>query len=239
MSASKGKGLHQILQSWSEDPNIGCLCPEIGATNLVINRFWEELHYQSLGLLDTLIEKLIGREHFSATKDSALKSLRPWLMKIYGASTQLAEPAWVVRASERKRLRVEKGSSSTLESDDESEQSTTDEESTMSNVEIKKVAVAVKKKEKKAVAKIDVKALKKGNKVSTSSLTTKPGRPSQYGAEKKIVLLVKENPRREGSDVYDQFEILKKSKTVGEYLKKGGRSSTLAKCINRGWAKVS
>ena len=55
----------------------------------------------------------------------------------------------------------------------------------------------------------------------------------------RITLLVKENPRREGTAVWKQFVILQKSKTFGDYAKAGGRTDCLQKCIKKGWAKVS
>lgn len=41
---------------------------------------------------------------------------------------------------------------------------------------------------------------------------------SPKDADKKIKVLVKENPRREGSKGRDYFDTLAKSKTVGDYL---------------------
>ena len=55
----------------------------------------------------------------------------------------------------------------------------------------------------------------------------------------KIVILAKENPRHEGTDVYKQFELMRRAKAVGDYRKAGGRTGTLRKCIAKKWAKLA
>ena len=65
------------------------------------------------------------------------------------------------------------------------------------------------------------------------------GRRSSYGADQKITVLQKENPRREGTSVYKQYEIAKKSSTVGAYLKAGGSLGSLHKAVKKGWMRVS
>jgi hypothetical protein len=67
----------------------------------------------------------------------------------------------------------------------------------------------------------------------------KPAKTDGYDPAAKIVLLVKENPRREGTDVYKQFELMKKSKTVGDFWKAGGRTGTLRKSLVKKWAKLA
>lgn len=55
----------------------------------------------------------------------------------------------------------------------------------------------------------------------------------------KITVLVKDNPRQEGSALYKQFEIARKSATVADYHAKGGRTGPLTHSVNRGWVKLS
>lgn len=230
--------LYAALKAWCEDPSILVLCPQLNDPTKSINRLWEELHYHQPSELDQLVEKLGAPEKISANKEAALRRVRPWLEKIFGSSGKVADPEFIVRDRQRHQQKADrKGRLSALNELDEpstENQPTTEEEDTM------KVAIKEPKDAKKAApSKPDVKALKKANKVATKSLTEMRGRPGAYSDEQKITMLVKENPRREGSDVYDQFEMLKKSKTVGAYKKAGGRTATLAKCVKNDWAKVS
>ena len=54
-----------------------------------------------------------------------------------------------------------------------------------------------------------------------------------YDPEAKIIVIVKDNPRREGSALHKDFEMMRKVKSVGEYYQKGGRTGILRKCITR------
>lgn len=81
----------------------------------------------------------------------------------------------------------------------------------------------------------EMKKVAKKKKVASA---TPRGRRAAYAPEQKIVLLQKDNPRREGTAVYKQFEIMKKSPTVGAYLKAGGKLGSLHKSIKRKWARV-
>jgi hypothetical protein len=65
------------------------------------------------------------------------------------------------------------------------------------------------------------------------------GRRSTYGPDQKIVVVAKENPRREGTAVFKQFELAKKHGTVGAYLKAGGSLGSLRKSVKKGWMRVS
>jgi len=219
---------YETLKRWCEQGYIGCLCPPKNATKKEASQLWEELHYYNPRELDQLGDQLSGHEKISATKESALKRLRPLLEKIYKGPFD--DPEHIVRERSRTANRaVKKGLSSPLEIEDTS---LPEEETTMSTVTIKTPS-------KKSATKPNVKALKKANPTTTKSLTDKsPGRPGKYAPEQKITVVAKENPRREGTDVYDQFEILKKSKTVGDYQKKGGRMGSLVKSVKKGWAKV-
>ena len=46
-------------------------------------------------------------------------------------------------------------------------------------------------------------------------------------ADGKITLLVKENPKREGSSAHKRYELYRKHKDIASYLKAGGKRSSL------------
>ena len=62
---------------------------------------------------------------------------------------------------------------------------------------------------------------------------------SNYDESAKIVVLVKENPRKEGTELHRQHVLLTKSKTVGAFYKAGGRTGCLTKSIAKKWVKIS
>lgn len=64
------------------------------------------------------------------------------------------------------------------------------------------------------------------------------GRTSRY-AGKNITLLVKENPKREGTAAYERFELYSKHKTTDAFLAAGGTSSTLAYDVEHEYIKLS
>jgi hypothetical protein len=83
-----------------------------------------------------------------------------------------------------------------------------------------------------------------GNEVKTKKPAAKKAAPkkavrSAYDDAAKIILLVKDNPRREGSELYKDWERMKKCKTVADYYKAGGRTGILGKCIKMRWIKLS
>ena len=91
-----------------------------------------------------------------------------------------------------------------------------------------KKAKATRAKNVAAVAKAV--NMKKVGKVQT----TDAGQRAEYNADAKIVVLPagKENPRREGSARWKPYEDLRKSGTVGEFLKKHPRwNSTITRCV--------
>jgi len=65
------------------------------------------------------------------------------------------------------------------------------------------------------------------------------GRKGAFSESQKIKVLVKDNPKREGTASYDTFELLKKSKTVGEFFANGGGSHNLHWNIERGYIEVN
>jgi hypothetical protein len=66
----------------------------------------------------------------------------------------------------------------------------------------------------------------------------KAGRPGAFTEDQHITILVKDNPKREGTGAHEIFELLRKSKTVGEFYKKGGASSNLRWNIDHEYIKV-
>lgn len=66
----------------------------------------------------------------------------------------------------------------------------------------------------------------------------KRGRSGAYDEGQKITVLAKENPKRAGSAAYKIFELLKKSKTVGDFYAKGGASHNLKWNEDREYIKV-
>jgi len=99
-------------------------------------------------------------------------------------------------------------------------------------------AAAEKEKEEKAEAKEKAKAAKKKEKTKAKK-TKKPkkmkkGKKGKSGKSRgprmvdgKITLLVKENPKREGSKAHKRYELYRKHKTVAKYLDAGGKRSSL------------
>lgn len=64
------------------------------------------------------------------------------------------------------------------------------------------------------------------------------GRKGAFDESQKIKVLVKDNPKREGTASYDTFEALRKSKTVGDFFAAGGASHNLHWNIERGYIEV-
>lgn len=64
------------------------------------------------------------------------------------------------------------------------------------------------------------------------------GRKGAFDESQKIKVLVKDNPKREGTASYDTFELLKKSKTVGDFFANGGGSHNLHWNIERGYIEI-
>lgn len=124
----------------------------------------------------------------------------------------------------------------------------------------KKAAAPAKKAAKKPADKAPAKKLAKGTgKAAASKAKTngaaKPknkaagkgkaaadgarrGRRGAFDEGQKIKVLVKDNPKREGTTSYDTFELLKKSKTVGDFFANGGGSHNLHWNIERGYIEV-
>lgn len=103
-------------------------------------------------------------------------------------------------------------------------------------VAAKKAAKTVKGTGKGAAKKAAGKAADKAQKPAKTA--AKKGRAGAYDEGQKITVLAKENPKRQGSAAYKIFELLKKSKTVGDFYAKGGASHNLRWNEDREYIKV-
>ena len=107
-----------------------------------------------------------------------------------------------------------------------------------------------------ASAKAAKKAAKKGGKKAAKSATPARAAKSEKGKATKtkvkadsgrvtrahddhiIKRLVKENPRRAGSEKAKVWDKLRKGMTVGEFLAKGGKRGAVALYVRSGWVKL-
>lgn len=96
-----------------------------------------------------------------------------------------------------------------------------------------KSAAPVKNKaaDKKEAAPAKDKKADKGAKTSTP-------RAGKFAETDKIVVLAKENPKRANTKAYDNFELYKKSKTVGDFIKAGGDTGYMGFDHKSGFIKV-
>lgn len=99
---------------------------------------------------------------------------------------------------------------------------------------------------KKRAPRKKAETAKKPRKAATKKKTAKKskaqngnggGRPSAFSG-KKIVKLVKENPRREGSVGFKSFSKIKSGMTYEQYLAAGGRRQDLAFDLAQGYIKL-
>lgn len=85
-----------------------------------------------------------------------------------------------------------------------------------------------KKVEKKTEKKVEKKVEKKDAKKETKKKETKEKKKrGPKIADGTITLLVKTNPKREGSKAHKRYELYKKHKSVAAYLEAGGKRSSL------------
>lgn len=90
---------------------------------------------------------------------------------------------------------------------------------------------------KKAAA--PAKAAKSAGKKAAAADGARRGRKGAFNESQKIKVLIKDNPKREGTASYDTFELLRKSKTVGDFFAAGGGSHNLHWNIERGYIEVN
>lgn len=97
-----------------------------------------------------------------------------------------------------------------------------------------------KKNSKSAEKEVTKKSKKSGSKKS-SKKEAKSGssdRISKSHDEHVIKRLVKENPRKAGSEKAKIWNKLKKGMTVGEFVEKGGSRASVGRYIQNGWVKL-
>lgn len=90
---------------------------------------------------------------------------------------------------------------------------------------------------KSTTKKVKVKASTKRAAAKNDDDGARAGRKSAF-ATKRIVRLVKENPRREGSAGYRNWKLYKKGMTYEQFLDAGGKRGCLAMDIKRGNVKL-
>lgn len=103
------------------------------------------------------------------------------------------------------------------------------------------------KEEKKADEKAAKEAAKKAAEKGKAKAEKKAAKPKGEKKERapkeddnrKITLLVKENPKREGTAAYEMFNLYKKSKTVKDFLAAGGTTSCLRHDTAKEFIKVA
>jgi len=67
----------------------------------------------------------------------------------------------------------------------------------------------------------------------------KRGAPSKYPLTAKILVVAESNPKRSGTLAYEEFELYKKAKTVGDYVKMGGQLAYLNYDAKRKFIKIT
>lgn len=214
------KVLYDRFRSWCELGSIGFFAPGKNPTQTEVNKAWEELHYYTVGQLDRLLSMLVGGNTVNTTKEASLKKLEPIISRTFGGVT-LTEPKFISEARIKESTKAKAASLAIADQQDE------DTHMTDIKPAAKKKAV-VKPAKEKATAKVNVKDAKKSNPIATKSLTEgRRGRTSSISDDAKITLLVKENPKREGTNGYKAFQLYNKHKTVGSFLAAGGSRADL------------
>ena len=88
-----------------------------------------------------------------------------------------------------------------------------------------------------------------GNKAAKRKPVNKSEKPAKkdkaeafsnaYDLAAKITVLIKENPRKKGSELYRLFDVMTKCKTVGDFYERGGRAGIIRKCVAQKWIQLS
>lgn len=107
---------------------------------------------------------------------------------------------------------------------------------TTESTEDNKKAVKASKPAKEKAPKAE-----KAEKKSSKKEDKKPAKKEKVKSDdtRKITVLVKQNPKREGSKAYKMFELYGKNKTVADFLKAGGTTSCLRFDESAGFIKVA
>lgn len=213
------KELYEKFRSWCELGSIGCFAPGKNPTLSEVNKAWEELHYYTVGQLDKLLSILVGGNIANPTKEASLKKLQPIYSKMFGGVT-LQEPKFI---SEARGKEVAKAQAASLLMADQ-----LDEDTHMTEII----------EPKKAKKKTAIVAAAKPGKAEKKPATKTRGRSSSTNEDAKITLLMKENPKREGSAGHKAFSLYSRHKTVGAFLSAGGTRADLRYDEAKGFIKI-
>jgi len=108
----------------------------------------------------------------------------------------------------------------------------------------KKVVVNTAKKEVTKPAKAEA-AKPAASKAPAKSAAKAPAKAAKSAPAvksedtRKITILVKENPKREGTGAFDRFELYKKAKTVAEFISAGGSAADVRYDEKAGYIKAA
>jgi hypothetical protein len=105
-------------------------------------------------------------------------------------------------------------------------------------VEISKIEEGIAKAKEKAQKADPKKAIEKAKKIVEKVAAKSEGgvKAAKHGDDQKLVLLVKENPKRGASA--DRYELYRKAKTVGDYLAAGGLRADLRWDEDHGYIQI-
>lgn len=108
---------------------------------------------------------------------------------------------------------------------------------TMATAEKTKSTAKKSSKKNRTTTKAEKSSSKKARGSKKQRNANGAGRTSQF-AGMRIIRLVKENPRREGSNGYKSWNVIKKGMTYEEFIKAGGNAGSLRKEVALGRVKM-
>jgi hypothetical protein len=168
-----------------------------------------------------LLSRLTNPSHVAATnEDTTMASTKTSKSTKSTKSTKAATPAKSTKAAKPAKASAEEAPA--LEA---------------LTAEPTKPAKASKTAKVPATKADEGKAPAKTKRTATAEPTAQPGRVSQF-AGKVIVKLVDSNPRREGTNGYHSFSLIRKNMTYEQFIAAGGRRQDLVWDINKGNAKL-
>ena len=187
----------------------------------------------------------------ATTDDYPAAKFRRDVQLTYGRPTSVEEDADEAdKASERTRRRVAKFPHiiHQLQTKGTTQMTTNQDTTTMTDAQkiaaanaagkVTKVATGAKAK---AATKAAPKAAAKGAKAKAAPKAATKGAPKgprPDNAAKKITLLVKENPKREGTASHQRFALYKSGMTVGEFCTKGGTMGDVKWDADHGYISI-
>lgn len=172
--------------------------------------------------IDHLTFLLTGKEVSSVTKRDAIRALRPSFEKFMKKKFPLEVPNQTPLAGAYREV---------VPNNQPGEKPVNTQEVTST----KKVSLT-----KSKVAAKGGKTEKGGKtaKAAKSIETTKRGRAGKFADDAKIVVLTKDNPKREGTKAHENFALYSKNKTVGAFLAAGGSRADLAWDVAAGFIEI-